>query len=95
MFAYGRGPAHCNAHTLTKKNIKAGFKVTNIWPFNPKAIDNKIQLSKIYISTNINNHGSDQNKYTSNEETNCNQSQQWREEFVATKLLHVAKTSIH
>ncbi len=63
-------------HTLTKKNIKARFKVTNIWPFNPKAIDNKTQLSKIYIATNINNHGNDQDKYTSDEETNRNQSQQ-------------------
>ncbi len=76
MFGYGRGSSHCNAHTLTKKNIKARFKVTNIWPFNPKAIDNKTQLSKIYIATNINNHGNDQDKYTSDEETNRNQNQQ-------------------
>jgi hypothetical protein len=95
MFAYGRGPTHCNAHTLTKKNIKVGFKVTSIWPFNSKAMDNKTQRSKFYIATNINNHGSDQEEYTLDEETNCNQSQQWREEFATVELLHITKTLVH
>jgi hypothetical protein len=27
--------------SLTKKNIKVRFKTTCIWPFNPKAMDNK------------------------------------------------------
>ncbi len=33
--------------SFTKKNIKARFKATSIWPFNPKGMDNKIQPSKI------------------------------------------------
>jgi hypothetical protein len=31
-------------------------------------MDNKTQPSKIYITININNHGSDKKEYTSNEE---------------------------
>ncbi len=54
--------------SLTKKNIKVGFKVIGIWYFNPKAMDNKTQPSEIYITININNHGSDKKEYTSNEE---------------------------
>ncbi len=54
--------------SFTKKNIKAMFKATCIKPFNPKAMNNKIQPSKIYIITNINNHESDQEEYTLDEE---------------------------
>jgi hypothetical protein len=56
-----------------KEKIKARFKATSIWPFNPKAMDNKIRTSKIYNATNINNHGSDQKECTSNEETDHSQ----------------------
>jgi hypothetical protein len=28
---------------LTKQSIKVGFKGTRIWPFNPKAMENKTQ----------------------------------------------------
>ncbi len=81
--------------SLTKKNIKVGFKATCIWPFNPKAMDNKIQPSKIYTATNINNHGSDQEEYTLYEKNDHKQSQQWREEFVVVEFLHIAKTLVH
>jgi len=81
--------------SLIKKNIKVGFKVVGIWPFNPKVMDNKTQPSKIYTTTSIDNHGNDQEEYTSNEQTNHNQNQQWREEFVVAKLFHIAETSIH
>lgn len=36
-------------HPLTKQNIKSRFKATYIWPYNPKAMDNKTQASNIYI----------------------------------------------
>jgi hypothetical protein len=32
---------HAIDKSLMKKNIKARFKATSIWPFNPKAMDNK------------------------------------------------------
>ncbi len=73
---------HAIDQSLTKKNIKVGFKATCIWPFNPNAMDNKIRPSKIYITININNHESDKKEYTLYEETNHNQSQQWREESI-------------
>jgi hypothetical protein len=80
---------------LTKKNINVGFKATCIWPFNPKAMDNKLRPSEIYTATNITDHGSDQEEYTSNEEIDRNQSQQWREESIVAKFLHMAKTLVH
>jgi hypothetical protein len=58
-------------------------------------MDNKTWPSKIYTATSINNHGNDQKEYTLDEETNCNQSQQWKEEFVVAKFLHIVKTLIH
>ncbi len=66
---------HAIDQSFTKKNIKAGFKATCIWPFNPKAMDNKIRPSKFYITININNHESDKEEYTLDEETNHYQSQ--------------------
>jgi hypothetical protein len=60
-------------------------------------MDNKTQTSKIYTITNINNHGSEK-EYTSDEETDCNQSKKWGEEFdsqLVIKLFHIVKTSMH
>jgi hypothetical protein len=34
---------------LTKDNIRSRFKVTNIWPLIPRAMDEKTQLLMIYI----------------------------------------------
>jgi hypothetical protein len=28
-------------HSFTKQNIKSRFRATYIWPYNPKAMDNK------------------------------------------------------
>jgi hypothetical protein len=58
-------------------------------------MDNKIQPLEIYTIINSENHGSDQEEYTSNEEIDCNQNQQWREEFFVVELLHIVETSIH
>jgi hypothetical protein len=49
-------------------------------------MDNKTQPSKIYTTTSINNHWNDQKEYTLDEETDHNQSQQWKEEFVIAGL---------
>ncbi len=77
--------------SFTKRNIKAGFTVTNSWPFNPKVMDNQIQPLEIYTITSINNHGSDQEEYISDEEIDCNQSQQLKEEFVSVEFFHKLK----
>jgi hypothetical protein len=34
---------------LSKRNIKRGFKVIGIWPFNPKAMDGRTKLNEFYI----------------------------------------------
>lgn len=34
--------------SLTKKNIKSGFQTTGIFPFNPLAMDEKMDLSEFY-----------------------------------------------
>jgi hypothetical protein len=34
--------------TLTRNNIMSRFKSTKIWPFNPRAIDSKTDLSTLY-----------------------------------------------
>ncbi len=39
--------------SLIKDNIRLGFRVTNIWSLNPKAMNERTQLSKIYIETII------------------------------------------
>jgi hypothetical protein len=33
--------------SLSKRNMKNGFKVTRIWPFNPKAMDGRTKLSEL------------------------------------------------
>ncbi len=36
--------------TLLKRNIKNGFQVITIWPFNPKAMDGKIKPNELYTT---------------------------------------------
>jgi hypothetical protein len=45
---------------IHKKKIRFGFRTTCIWPLNPKVINNKIRPSKVYIATNLNNGGSEE-----------------------------------
>jgi hypothetical protein len=76
--------------SLTKQNIKSGFRTIGIWPLNPKTMDNKIRPSKVYTITNMNNVGNEKN-YTTEEEAENNP--QWGEKFVAKKFLHKTKTN--
>jgi hypothetical protein len=36
---------------LFKKNIKSNFKATKIWPFNPKAMDERTKPNDLYTLT--------------------------------------------
>jgi hypothetical protein len=76
---------HALKKSLTKQNIKSGFRTIDIWSLNPKAMDNKIRPSKIYIVANMNNVRNEKN-YTTKEEAENNP--QWGENFVVTKFLH-------
>jgi hypothetical protein len=40
--------------TLFFKNIMSEFRATRIWPFNPKAMDQKTKPSDVYISKFVN-----------------------------------------
>ncbi len=53
--------------SFIKQNIKYRFKITCIWPLNPKAMDNKTKPSKVYTTTNVSNVGNEED-YTTNEE---------------------------
>jgi hypothetical protein len=46
---------------IHQRNIEYRFKAIDIWPFNPKVMDTKKQLSKIYITASINNQGNEDN----------------------------------
>ncbi len=46
---------------IHKKIIKFIFKAITIWPFNPKAMDSKTQISQIYTAKPINDQGSEKN----------------------------------
>jgi hypothetical protein len=62
------------------KAIKSRFRATSIWPFNPWHRTTKTWTSKIYIATNIIDHGS-VDDYTTYEKADHNQN--LGEEFVA------------
>jgi hypothetical protein len=37
-------------HSLSKRNIKVGFKTIGIWPLNPRAMDNQRRPSELYTT---------------------------------------------
>jgi hypothetical protein len=39
---------------LSKRNIKSGFQVTWIWPFNPKVMDGRTKPNELYVDRNNN-----------------------------------------
>ncbi len=50
--------------SFIKQNIKSRFRITCIWPLNPKAMDNKTKPSKVYTTTNMSNVGSEEDYIT-------------------------------
>jgi hypothetical protein len=55
---------------LSKKNIKSGFKVIGIWPFNPKAMDGRTKPSEFYFVDCNNNTSYEDNQENSDEAIN-------------------------
>ncbi len=55
---------------FSKKNIKNGFQVTWIWPFNPKAMDGRTKSNELYIANHNNNTSYKDNVEKSNEPMN-------------------------
>jgi len=75
---------------LSQKNIKNGFNVTRIWPFNPKAMDERIKPSEFY-ATNRNNTSNEDNEENSNEEINDIKGR--GEDVIVVELINIAATT--
>jgi len=52
---------------IRKKKIDFKLKITCIWPLNPKVINNKTRPLEVYIATNLNNVGNEED-YTIEDE---------------------------
>jgi hypothetical protein len=52
---------------IHKKKIGFKLKITCIWPLNPKVINNKTRPLEVYIATNLNNGGNEED-YTIEDE---------------------------
>jgi hypothetical protein len=76
--------------SLTKKNIMLGFKVTGIWPFNPKAMNAKTRSTNITLYSNHEVKG--EGHYTLDDKTSPNQEEE--QEVITTKLLNMVNIVI-
>jgi hypothetical protein len=77
---------------IHKNKISFGLKTTCIWPLNPKAIDNKTRPLEVYIATNLNNGGSEEDYTIENEAKN---NPQWGDGFVIIEFMHIVETNQH
>ncbi len=50
-----------------------GFKVTGIWPFNPKVMNAKTRSANIYITMNSNHEAEGEGHYTLDDKVGPNQ----------------------
>ncbi len=74
---------------MLKKIIKSKFSIITIWPFNPKAMDEKTKLSDFYTSTII-THILDVNN--NNFDGTIDDTNQWHEDEVAIQSLNIITT---
>jgi hypothetical protein len=75
--------------SLSKENIKAGFKTTRIWPLNPRAMDNQSRPSELYTiesELDISNHEDGKSEGEVN-------GSQWGEDKVIVKLINIVTIS--
>jgi hypothetical protein len=76
--------------SIMEQNIRFGFRVTNIYPLNPRAMDNKTEPSNIYKMV-TNEHGGEEEE--SNDQLEGDESR--IEYFVATDLrIHMTEEQI-
>jgi hypothetical protein len=72
--------------SLIKKNVKVGFKVTKIWPFNPKAMNEK---KNQHLHNNEFKYEEGEDHYTSKDEASHNQQEE--KEYIVIKLLNITR----
>ncbi len=70
--------------TLSKRNIKNGFKVIGIWPFIPKATDGRTKPNELYTTKDNIIASNENNAKNSNE--GLNDTQDWGEHGVVVKF---------
>jgi hypothetical protein len=58
---------------IDQKNIKFWFKITGIWPINPKAMGSKTRPLEVYITVANINNAINEKDYTTKEEAKNNQ----------------------
>ncbi len=75
--------------SLTKQNIKVGFKGIGIWPFNPKAMENKTQPLSIYIVRNSNGDKGSEDHYSLDEQASHSHIEE--KDYAFAKLFNIAK----
>ncbi len=71
----------------SKRNIKNWFKVTRIWPFNPKAMDGRTKPSEFYV-IDYDNGSNEDNEKNSNEIINDTKGQ--GEDGIVIELINIA-----
>ncbi len=71
--------------SLSKNNIRFGFKVTWIWPLNTKAMDENFGLIEVYTIEPTNMEEVEQ----SNSKSKGEENQQWAEKLIVEKLLNI------
>ncbi len=75
---------------LSKRNIKNGFQVIGIWPFNPKAMDGRTKSNELYIANHNNNTSNEDN--VKNFNGTMNDTKGWGEDGVVVKLINIITT---
>ncbi len=75
---------------LSKRNIKNGFQVIGIWPFNPKAMDGRTKPNELYIANHNNNTSNEDNVKKFN--GTMNDTKGWGEDGVVVKLINIITT---
>ncbi len=74
---------------LSKRNIKSGFQVTRILPFNPKALDGRTKPNELHV-IDYNNTSDEDNDENFDEA--INDTKGWGEDGANTKLINIATT---
>lgn len=70
-----------------------GFKVTRIWPFNPKVMNAKTRSANIYITMNSNHEAEGEGHYTLDDKVGPNQQEE--QETMAIEFFNMVSIIIN
>jgi hypothetical protein len=72
-------------HIFEQKNVKSGIRVMGIWPFDPKAMDEKSRPNEIYRTITIHISNEDNDSFNAT----IYDIDQWGENGLNTQLLNI------